>query len=64
MLAHLLKYDSVHGILNAEVSSEGDFLVVNGKNIRVFAEKDPSALPWKEQEIDIVIESYWNFQYD
>lgn len=56
MLAHLLKYDSVHGILNAEVSSEGDYLIVNGKNIRVFAEKDPAALPWKEQEIDIVIE--------
>ncbi|MEI4770462.1 type I glyceraldehyde-3-phosphate dehydrogenase [Psychrobacillus sp. FJAT-51614] len=56
MLAHLLKYDSVHGILNAEVTSEGDYLVVNGKNIRVFAEKDPSALPWKEQEVDIVIE--------
>lgn len=56
MLAHLLKYDSVHGILNADVSSEGDYLIVNGKNIRVFAEKDPSALPWKEQEIDIVIE--------
>ncbi|MEK4486948.1 type I glyceraldehyde-3-phosphate dehydrogenase [Psychrobacillus sp. FSL H8-0484] len=56
MLAHLLKYDSVHGILKADVSSEGEYLVVNGKNIRVFAEKDPSALPWKEQEIDIVIE--------
>lgn len=56
MLAHLLKYDSVHGIFDAEVSSEGEYLVVNGKNIRVFAEKDPSALPWKEQEIDIVIE--------
>ncbi|QUG42650.1 type I glyceraldehyde-3-phosphate dehydrogenase [Psychrobacillus sp. INOP01] len=56
MLAHLLKYDSVHGILDADVTSEGDYLVVNGKNIRVFAEKDPSALPWKEQEIDIVIE--------
>lgn len=56
MLAHLLKYDSVHGIFNADVSSEGDYLVVNGKNIRVFAEKDPSALPWKEQQVDIVIE--------
>lgn len=56
MLAHLLKYDSVHGILNADVSSEGDYLIVNGQNIRVFAEKDPAALPWKEQEIDIVIE--------
>ncbi|MEK5147997.1 type I glyceraldehyde-3-phosphate dehydrogenase [Psychrobacillus sp. FSL K6-4615] len=56
MLAHLLKYDSVHGIFNADVSSEGDYLVVNGKNIRVFAEKDPSALPWKEEQVDIVIE--------
>ena len=56
MLAHLLKYDSVHGIFNAEVSSEGDFLVVNGKRIRVSAEKDPSVLPWKEHKIDIVIE--------
>ena len=57
MLAHLLKYDSVHGIFNAEVSSEGDFLIVNGKRIRVSAEKDPSVLPWKEHKIDIVIES-------
>ncbi|GGA43548.1 MULTISPECIES: type I glyceraldehyde-3-phosphate dehydrogenase [Psychrobacillus] len=57
MLAHLLKYDSVHGILNAEVSSEGEYLIVNGKKIRVLAEKDPAALPWKELEIDIVIES-------
>jgi len=56
MLAHLLKYDSVHGIFNADVSSEGDYLVVNGKNIRVFAEKDPAALPWKEEQVDIVIE--------
>lgn len=56
MLAHLLKYDSVHGIFNAEVTSEGEYLVVNGKKIRVFAEKDPSALPWKEQQVDIVIE--------
>ncbi len=57
MLAHLLKYDSVHGIFDADVSSEGEFLVVNGKKVRVYAEKDPSALPWKDLEIDIVIES-------
>lgn len=57
MLAHLLKYDSVHGILDADVSSEGEFLVVNGKKVRVYAEKDPSVLPWKDLEIDIVIES-------
>ena len=56
-LAHLLKYDSVHGIFDADVTSEGDYLIVNGKKIRVFAEKDPANLPWKELGIDIVIES-------
>lgn len=57
MLAHLLKYDSVHGVFDADVSSEGEFLVVDGKKVRVYAEKDPSVLPWKDLEIDIVIES-------
>jgi glyceraldehyde 3-phosphate dehydrogenase len=57
MLAHLLKYDSVHGIFDAKVSSEGDYLIVNGKSIRVYAEKDPSVLPWNDLKIDIVIES-------
>lgn len=57
MLAHLLKYDSVHGTLDADVSFEGDYLVVNGKKIRVYAEKDPVNLPWKDLEIDVVIES-------
>ena len=57
MLAHLLKYDSVHGIFDAEVSSEGEYLIVNGKQVRVYAEKDPSVLPWKDLEIDIVIEA-------
>ena len=44
MLAHLIKYDSVHGIFDAEVGSEDDHLVVNGKKIKVYAEKDPSAI--------------------
>ena len=57
MLAHLLKYDSVHGILDAEVSSEGENLVVNGKKVKVYAEKDPAALPWGELEVDVVIDS-------
>lgn len=57
MLAHLLKYDSVHGVFDAEVSSEGEYLIVNGKQVRVYAEKDPSVLPWKDLEIDIVVES-------
>jgi len=57
MLAHLLKYDSVHGIFDAEISSEDNNLIVNGKKVRVYAEKDPSVLPWEELEIDIVIEA-------
>lgn len=57
MLAHLLKYDSVHGILDAEISSEGENLIVNGKKIKVFSQKDPSNLPWGELNIDIVVES-------
>lgn len=57
MLAHLLKYDSVHGIFDAEVGSEDNHLVVNGKKIKVYAEKDPSQLPWGDLGIDIVIES-------
>lgn len=56
-LAHLLKYDSVHGRFNGEVYAEGEYLVVNGKKIRVFAEKDPENLPWGKLGIDIVIES-------
>ncbi|MGE7919999.1 type I glyceraldehyde-3-phosphate dehydrogenase [Viridibacillus sp. NPDC093762] len=61
MLAHLLKYDSVHGVLDAEVSSEGEYLIVNGKRVRVYAEKDPAVLPWKELGVDIVIESTGHF---
>ena len=57
MLAHLLKYDSVHGIFNAEVGSEEDHIIVDGKKIKVYAEKDPSQLPWDELGIDVVIES-------
>ena len=56
-LAHLLKYDSIHGRFDGQVHAEGEFLVVNGKKIRVYAEKDPENLPWKELGIDIVIES-------
>ncbi len=56
-LAHLLKYDSVHGVINADVKSEGNAIVVNGKKINVYAEKDPANLPWKDLGIDVVIES-------
>ncbi len=56
-LAHLLKYDSVHGKFNGDVSATEDGIVVNGKEIKVTALKDPSELPWKELEVDVVIEA-------
>ncbi len=56
-LAHLLKYDSVHGRFDLSVTSELDSLVVNGKKIKVLAQKDPLNLPWKELQVDVVIES-------
>ena len=56
-LAHLLKYDSVTGRLGAAVSVDGDSIVINGKSIKVLAERDPAELPWKELGVDIVIES-------
>lgn len=56
-LAHLLKYDSVHGIINADIKVEDKAIVINGKKIAVYAEKDPANLPWKALGIDVVIES-------
>ncbi len=56
-LAHLLKYDSITGRLDAEVSVDGDTIVVNGKPITVLADRDPANLPWGELGVDIVIES-------
>ncbi len=57
MLAHLLRYDSVHGRLNADISVEEDFIIVNGKRIRVFAERDPKNLPWGELGVEYVVEA-------
>ncbi|KQT16418.1 glyceraldehyde-3-phosphate dehydrogenase [Chryseobacterium sp. Leaf404] len=56
-MAYMLKYDSVHGIFQGEVSVDGNDLVVNGKKIRVTAEKDPSNLKWDEIGADYVVES-------
>jgi glyceraldehyde 3-phosphate dehydrogenase len=56
-LAHLLKYDSVHGIYDTEIKATEDSIVVNGKEIKITAIKDPAQLPWKDLNIDIVIES-------
>ncbi len=56
-LAYMLKYDSVHGKFQGEVSVEGNYLVVNGKKIRLTAEKDPANLKWDEVAADVVVES-------
>lgn len=56
-LAHLLKYDSVHGILDAEVKADGDAIIVNGKRIQVLAERNPVDLPWGKMGVEIVVES-------
>lgn len=57
VLAHLLKYDTAHGQFQGTIEVSSDGLVVNGKNIKVFAERDPEALPWGELGIDVVLES-------
>jgi glyceraldehyde 3-phosphate dehydrogenase len=56
-LKHLLKYDTTHGRIDATVEAADGSLVVNGKNIKVFAERDPGNLPWAEYGVDIVVES-------
>ena len=56
-LAHLLKHDSVHGTLDAEVKAKGEAIFVNGREIRVCSAKDPATLPWGEMGVGIVVES-------
>ena len=56
-LAHLLKYDSVQGVSSHEIQSDSEGLIINGKHIKITAERDPSNLPWKQLGVDIVIES-------
>lgn len=60
-LAHLLKYDSVHGIFNAQVESTDRSIIVNGKEIKVLAVTDPSQIPWKDLKVDLVLESTGRF---
>ncbi|MFM6967747.1 MAG: glyceraldehyde 3-phosphate dehydrogenase NAD-binding domain-containing protein, partial [Microbacteriaceae bacterium] len=60
-LATLLKYDSIMGRINAEVSYDEANIIVNGKPIRVLAERDPAALPWGELGVEVVIESTGRF---
>jgi glyceraldehyde 3-phosphate dehydrogenase len=56
-LAHLFKYDSVQGVNPAEVESDSDGLIINGKHIKIISERDPGNLPWKELGVEFVIES-------
>ncbi|HTI90451.1 MAG TPA: type I glyceraldehyde-3-phosphate dehydrogenase [Puia sp.] len=60
-LAHLLKYDTVHGKFPGEISTDGDVIQVNGKGILMLSVKDPANLPWKDFNIDLVVESTGKF---
>jgi glyceraldehyde 3-phosphate dehydrogenase (phosphorylating) len=57
VLAHLLRYDSTHGVLDAKVGVSDGEISVDDKSFRVLAERDPAALPWKDMEVDVVVES-------
>jgi len=56
-LAHLFKYDSVHGIYPGTVEHTNDSLIINGKTVKIFAVRNPAELPWKQENIDVVLES-------
>ena len=56
-LAHLLKYDSTYGVYDRKVEVKGDAMVVDGKEIKILAERNPASLPWKAMGVDVVIES-------
>ncbi len=60
-LAHLLKYDSAHGKCKADISFKENTLVVNGKEIPIYAQKDPATLPWKDLKVDLVVECTGRF---
>ena len=60
-LAHLLKYDSVHGIFNAEIKSGSNSITIDGKEIKTFSAREPETLPWKDLGVDVVLESTGKF---
>ena len=60
-LAHLLKYDSVHGTMLAEVKSTDNSIIIDGKEVKTFATKEPESLPWKALGVDVVLESTGKF---
>lgn len=61
MLAHLLKYDSVHGRLNKEVTVDGNDIIVGDKKVHVYSEQDPKNIPWSEHGVEVVVESTGRF---
>ncbi|MGG3560928.1 type I glyceraldehyde-3-phosphate dehydrogenase [Bacillus sp. 1P10SD] len=61
MLAHLLKYDTVHGTLQEDVTVDGEYLVVGGHKVKVIAERDPAQLGWGDLGVDVVVESTGRF---
>lgn len=60
-LAHLLQYDTVHGIFEEKVSYDQENIIIGSKKMRVFAEKEPTKLPWKKLKVDVVVESTGRF---
>lgn len=61
-IAHLIKYDSVHGIFPGQVEVEGDHLIVNGKQIALYVERDIANIPWARHDVDVVIEATGKFK--
>src|ERR1035438_593436 len=60
-LAHLLKYDSILGNLKSDIKAEGDSIIVDGKSVKVFAQKDPALLDWNSMGVQVVVESTGHF---
>ncbi|MGG4037456.1 glyceraldehyde-3-phosphate dehydrogenase [Heyndrickxia ginsengihumi] len=60
-LAHLIKYDTIHGVFKGEIQVEQDALIIDGKRVQLISERDPAQLPWKKLGIDIVIEATGKF---
>lgn len=56
VLAHLLKYDTAHGRFNADVKATDNSIIVDGDEIKIYAEKDPAKIPWKQHDVDVVLE--------
>ena len=61
-LAHLLKYDSIHGIFNAEITTEANKLIVNGKKTTIYNQNHPSKIDWNSTQVDVVVEATGKFK--